>query len=153
MVLEGMASENDDINDKLDTIVMAENQRYEEGLQAGRVMSKHNSYVGGYEVGVVKGVEFAQEIGFYTGFMDRLMEKMEKEGLTQFTSVKISDKTVQMISDLHKKLLNIYEKPTELELNEGLFSTQVEKIRNKFKQIMSLLKLNVRYQPAGEESM
>lgn len=38
-------------------------RRYQNGLEAGQAMSKHNSFVGGYEIGVVKGAELAQEVG------------------------------------------------------------------------------------------
>ena len=39
-------------------------RQYEEGATAGQTVSKHNSIVGGYEVGLMKGKEISQEVSF-----------------------------------------------------------------------------------------
>ena len=119
-----------DPDDPFDKIVFLEESLQQEGFHAGFQTGKKSGEEEGYKVGLNHGKELGKEIGFYKGFVLMCQEMLSVQ----------SSKRQQTLLEQLKKLLDKvnYDNPEDVKMEEI-----IAKIRTKFKQLTSLLKVPV----------
>nr|XP_033783963.1 protein LTO1 homolog isoform X1 [Geotrypetes seraphini] len=119
--------------DLLDAIVMADARFHGEGYQEGFAEGTHAGITEGKRYGALHGAKVGSEIGCYYGFCSvwrSLLQNCADEKHSK--KLKVLDSLLGMIQDFP------YEDPTYSKLHEDL-----DKIRGKFKQLCSLLSVQL----------
>jgi Essential protein Yae1, N terminal. len=128
-----------DPDDPFDKIVFLEDSLQQEGFHSGFQTGKKSGEEEGYKVGLNHGKELGKEIGFYKGFVMMSQELLSVE----------SSKRQHILLEQLKKLLDKvnYDNPEDEKMEEI-----IAKIRTKFKQLTSLLKVPVNIEK-GDSAM
>ncbi|XP_003725769.1 protein LTO1 homolog [Strongylocentrotus purpuratus] len=131
-----------DEDDIFDSVVMAEERcqaaGYEDGFKKGQELGREQGLVMGME----KGGQIGDELGFYFGFIVtwRALLKNKPDG----------DKDVPRPLKIIESLIDIIKELPQEEPNSVKYWDIIQKIRAKFKQVASLLKISVNYTPKTE---
>ncbi|XP_029438829.1 protein LTO1 homolog [Rhinatrema bivittatum] len=116
-------------DDLLDSIVMADVRFHGEGYQEGFAEGSHAGITEGKCYGALHGAKVGSEIGCYYGFACTWRSLLQKCASEKYSKkLKVLDALLGMIQNFP------YEDPTYAKLHEDL-----DKIRSKFKQLCSLL--------------
>ncbi|XP_038071516.1 protein LTO1 homolog [Patiria miniata] len=115
--------------DIFDSIVMAEERFHEEGFSEGFAAGKIAGDQEGFKMGQVKGRQIGSEYGFYLGFVATWLQLVKEDpGLAKKNVVKTLDALNAMLASFKVNDIN----------NESYWD-DLKKIRDKFKQVASLL--------------
>ncbi|NXA82896.1 ORAV1 protein, partial [Thryothorus ludovicianus] len=128
--------------DLFDGIVMAEQRFHGEGYQEGLAEGSHAGMAEGRRHGALHGARISSEIGSYLGFALTwrcLLQKCIDEKTSK--KMRALDSLIGMIQKFP------YKDPTYDKLQEDL-----EKIRGKFKQVCSMLNIQVDFRMDAERS-
>eukprot|EP00112_Aurelia_sp_Birch-Aquarium-sp1_P015877 Seg3553.2 transcript_id=Seg3553.2/GoldUCD/mRNA.D3Y31 product="Oral cancer-overexpressed protein 1" protein_id=Seg3553.2/GoldUCD/D3Y31 len=98
---------------------------YNEGYFKGQILGEME----GFALGVERGKSFAQEVGFYDGFVSTLMTLYEQETK--------SIRLMKVLKKMKTKLDKIQGRTLDPQ-NQELFD-DLEDIRSKFKQVSSMI--------------
>ena len=124
--------------DPFDKIVFLEHSLQQEGFNNGFESGKQSGQIEGFHTGLVYGKELGKEIGFYKGFVSCYCELLNEQTA--------SKRQLSLLKQLSELLDEINYENAE---DEGL-DDKMAKIRTKFKQLSSILKVpvNINKDPA-----
>ncbi|XP_028409173.1 protein LTO1 homolog [Dendronephthya gigantea] len=121
-----MSSFQDDL---FDSVVFLEENCQKQGFNDGFIEGEVKGWKQGYETGLLQGKQVGNEIGFYKGFVQTWLALYKNEG-----------SKVQVKLEGLFKLLDQDWSDTARDL-----IPELEHVRAKFKQICSMLNLNIKH--------
>ncbi|KAL1923185.1 uncharacterized protein VTP21DRAFT_9561 [Calcarisporiella thermophila] len=127
----------------LDTLVELENMFMEQGRDEGFEAGERAGVIEGQVFGCEKGYELALEVGYYAGCMEAW-----QLAASQHPS-KFSPRTLKALSSLNAAI-EAFPKENNLDVD---FMELVEKIRARFKVLMSLLGSQQRFKEEKEKGI
>ncbi|XP_076323785.1 protein LTO1 homolog isoform X1 [Tachypleus tridentatus] len=129
-----------DFNDVLNDIVFADNRYRQMGFTRGFSLGEEAGWREGYTLGLQKGAQLASELGFYQGFVHAWITVLEKDETTK------QRKLVAL-----RSLLEMTKSFPKTNVPDQDFVERIQKIRAKFKQVLSLLDINTSCDPEPED--
>ncbi|CAG5117821.1 unnamed protein product [Candidula unifasciata] len=119
--------------DLFHSITMCEEISWQEGYTEGVQEATAKSYEEGFALGAQKGTEIGSEVGFYAGYAARILNLKKGED-SKSRIIKVCEAIV--------KLANTFE---SVEPTDEVLTDNLNNIRGKFKQLTSLLGVQVEY--------
>ncbi|XP_031552712.1 protein LTO1 homolog [Actinia tenebrosa] len=117
-----------DAEDPFESLLFLEENCHKDGYNEGWIVGQGKGLSVGRGLGIDKGKEIGSEIGYYSGFVSTwllLIDKSDKKGARVNTQLQNLNSLIDQLS---------ITDPTD----ENLFAN-IEKVRAKFKKIISLL--------------
>ncbi|XP_067930477.1 protein LTO1 homolog [Watersipora subatra] len=136
---------DNDVNIAFDALFVAEDSRYKEGLKDGEKMARDNNYHDGCQLGITKGSEHVQEVAFYEGFVETLLNWMDDEKKTELSQTSSGRRAMTVLAALDKLLKDTSLGSSILDPSQSNLTDDLDKVRGKFQQVMSLLKFDVSF--------
>jgi hypothetical protein len=125
------------MGDLFDSVLHIEDALVQQGVQNGRLNADKAVFEDGRQLGLVKGAEVGHELGFYFGQLvmckAHASEKKDEEN---------TKRAFDALNKLHDLIVAFPGDPSR----EDLFE-QLDRIRGKYRQVASLLRLPVRSVP------
>ncbi|XP_064629786.1 protein LTO1 homolog [Lineus longissimus] len=118
-------------DDVFDSIVLADEKFQQEGYDEGFKDGQLQGIQEGYKLGTKHGLQLGAEVGFYHGFVIGLQKVLEGDD-------KLTPRKVTVLKSF-RELVMAFD---IVDHHNEKFSDNVGKIRAKFKQVCSLLKVN-----------
>ena len=131
-----------DLDRAFDKIVSFESESVRKGLEAGKIEAANRAKGQGFKLGLEKGFELGSEVGFYLGFA---------ESCGNLTPAELSPKAEKAARRLIEIGGNIPEE--NIPENGQDFGGKLQEMRAKFKQLCSLLKVKLDFDPEAESKV
>ncbi|XP_023229191.1 protein LTO1 homolog [Centruroides vittatus] len=120
-----------DFNDVLNDVAFTENRYRQMGFTRGFSLGEEAGWRDGYSYGLQRGAQIASELGFYQGFVHAWITVLEREE---------SSKQRKLIA--LRSLLEMTKNFSQTSMHEEESTERLQKIRAKFKQVVSLLNIS-----------
>ena len=120
-----------DPEDPFDKVLFLEESLHQRGYNAGFESGKNAGKEEGFKVGLLHGKELGKEIGFYKGFVETWKNVLSVKDASK-RQISLLESLSQLLDQLN------YENPEDEAMEEN-----IAKIRTKFKQLSSILKVPV----------
>ena len=130
MAFKSCSLDPDDIFNK---VLFMENSLLTDGYNEGFISGKSQGKKEGYELGVKQGREIGKEIGFYVGFIAACKILVTHE---QDEATKVS-KVIEQLDKILSKFS--FDNAADTQLDD-----RISEIRNKFKVLMSRIKMPIK---------
>lgn len=120
-----------DPDDPFDKIVFLEQNLHQEGFNSGFQNGHRSGQMEGFSTGLIYGKELGKEVGFYKGFIETYQ-------------LILSERTCsKRVSNLFSQITNLIDTLNFDNAEDESIGNLMTQIRNKFKQLSSLLKVPV----------
>ncbi|XP_065916994.1 protein LTO1 homolog isoform X2 [Dysidea avara] len=130
-------SQNRTNDDPFDSILFPEDKFCKEGYEAGLDEGRQKGLAEGFAAGWQQGCKLGEEIGFFRGFAESWLET-----LTSGTSdLLMDDRKLKVVYSSLKQLQKMAGGFEICNINTDAFTTELSKIRAKFKQVVTQMGL------------
>lgn len=120
-----------DPDDPFDKIVFLEQNFHQEGFNSGFQNGHQSGQIEGFSTGLIYGKELGKEVGFYKGFIETYQTILSERTCSK------------RISSLFSQIASLISNLNFDNAEDETIGNLMTQIRNKFKQLSSLLKVPV----------